>query len=131
MKMHRSGPPSSPARRRRGAALLVCLFVLGVTTLLVLAVFDTETLQMTAIRRTLDYERATYLAGAAVHHACAEIEANPSWRTGISSTEFPPGSGYTYAATAVNGTGQQVIITGTGTAGTTTRTLQVTIDLGS
>ena len=115
---------------RRGAALLVALFVLTMTTVLVVALFDTATLQLTALRNVGDYERAGYLAGAAAHHACAMLEANPAWRTGIPATEFPAGSGATYSATAVNGSGTTVIVTAVGTSGGVTRTLQITVDTG-
>jgi hypothetical protein len=101
------------------------------TTLVVVSILDTQMLQMTVVRNTGDYERANYLAGAAVNHACAELEASTAWRTGIPSTQFPSGSGYTYSATVVDGAANQVIVTGVGTAGSFTRTLQVTVDLGS
>lgn len=116
--------------RRQGAALLVCLFVMSLTTVLVVTIVDTQTLEMTALRNVGDYERANYLAAAAVHHACSQLEQDDAWRTGIPSTVFPSGSGYTYSATVVNGTGSQVIVTGIGVAGGITRTLQVTVDLG-
>jgi len=98
-----------------------------VTAAVVATVLDTEMLQMTALRRTIDYERATYLAGAGVNEALMNLESNPSWRTGISSTELPTGSGNTYSATAVDVAGGNVVVTGTGVAGSVTRRLQVTV----
>jgi Tfp pilus assembly protein PilX len=128
-----SRPGKAPRRRisRNGTALLVCLFVLAITTALVMAVLDTTTLQLTAVRNTGDYDKALYLAGAGVNHALAMLEADSSWRTGIASTQFPSGSGNTYSATAVDGTGGAVVVTGTGIAGSTTRKLQVTVTFGS
>ena len=119
-----------PNSARRGAALLVTLFVMMMCTLVIVSIFETQMLAMTAARNTGDYERAGYLAGAAAHHACAELEASPSWRTGIPSTTFPSGSGNTYSATVVDGSTNQVIVTAVGNAGSVTRTLQVTVDLG-
>jgi Tfp pilus assembly protein PilX len=112
---------------RRGAALLLCLMVMSIVTVLVVGVLQTETLQISALRNSMDYERALYLAGAGVHHAVAELEEDPNWTTGISSTEFPSGSGQTYSATVAAGSGDTLVITGVGSAGTVTRTLQVTV----
>jgi hypothetical protein len=125
-----AGKPTMPAKniRRRGAALLVCIFVMAMTTVVVVAVLDSQMIQRTALRQTLNYEKALFLAGAGAHHALVELEIDDSWRTGIPSTEFPAGSGDTYAATVVDGTGGAVIITATGTAGGITRTLEVTIE---
>lgn len=110
-------------------ALLVCLFVVGVTSALLVGILNTCTVQYSAVRNSTDYEAALYLAGAAVHHALAELEQDANWMTGIPATEFPAGSGRTYSATIVPGTGSTVIITGIGTAGTTTRRLEVTVSL--
>ena len=117
------------APRRRGAALLVCLFVMMITTVFVVSLLDVETTEMAASRNTVSYEQALYLAGAAAHHALAELEANPNWRAGIAATEFPAGSGNSYSATIVGGVVGEVVITATGTAGTVTRRLKVRVQL--
>ena len=111
-------------------ALMVVLLVMAVATALVVSVLDTEMIQYASLRNTMDYERASYLAGSACHHALAELEKDSAWRDGISSTEFPSGSGNTYSATAVT-SGSDILITGTGTSGSVTRTLQVTVSIGS
>lgn len=111
-------------------ALLVCLFVVAVTSALLVGVLDTCTVQYSAIRNTIDYEAAQYLAGAAVNHALAELELDASWTAGIPSTEFPPGSGRTYSATVAPGAGNTLIVTGVGSAGGTTRRLEATISIG-
>jgi hypothetical protein len=85
---------------------------------------------MTAVRHTLSYERALYLAGAGAHHALAELEADSTWRTGIPSIEFPAGSGSTYSATAVDAGAGVVIVTGIGTTGGVTRKVQLTVETG-
>lgn len=113
--------------RRRGVALLICLMVVSMTAMIVITMVDTETYQFSALRNTIAYERANYLAEAGVNHALSELENDVTWRTGISSTEFPSGSGDTYSATATDGTGTRVLVTGTGTADGVTRTLQVTV----
>ena len=118
------------SRRHRGMALLVCLFVVAVTSSLLVGVLDTCTTQYSAVRNTTDYDAAQYLAGAAVNHALAELELNPTWTTGIPSTEFPVASGRTYSATVAAGAGTTVVVTGVGTAGSTTRRLEVTVSIG-
>jgi len=114
---------------RRGAALLVCIFVVALTATIVVSMLEIETTEMAASRNTVYYEQALYAAGAAAHHALAELAADPSWRAGIATTEFPAGSGNTYSATIVNGVSGQVVITAVGTASGVTRRLQVTVQL--
>lgn len=117
-------------RPRRGMALLLCLFIVAITSSLLIGVLDTCTTQYSAVRNTTDYDAAQYLAGAAVHHALAEMELDSSWMTGIPATEFPVGSGRTYSATVAAGAGGTVVITGVGTAHNTTRRLEVTVAIG-
>jgi hypothetical protein len=118
------------ARRRRGVTLLLCLFVIGVTSVLLLGILETAMLEMTAARNSADYERALYLAGAGVHHALSELEEDPNWTGPIPPTEFPAGSGNTYAVTTAPGSGNTIIVTSTGTSGTLTRTLEATVQMG-
>ena len=114
--------------RRRATALLVCIFVMAITTVIVLSMIDTQTLRMTSLRNTQEYEQALYLAGAAVHHAIAQVEDDPDLTQpySIGPVEFPIGSGFSYQADVVAASGD-LVITGSGTSGTVTRHLQVTI----
>lgn len=114
---------------RRGAALMVCLFTMVVCSVIVVAMLDATTLRLSSLRNSVDYERALYLAGAAVHESLAELEGNYGWRDGIPSTEFPAGSGNSYSATVADGGNDDVVITGYGVSGTVTRTLQVTVSV--
>ena len=121
----------APCRRqsaRRATALLVCIFVMSITTLIVVSMIDTQTMQMTGLRNTQEYERALYLAGSAVHHAMARLEEDPGLPPpfGVGPVEFPAGSGNTYEAQVV-ADGDDLVITGTGISGNFTRYLQVTI----
>lgn len=113
---------------RRATALLVCIFVMSITTLIVVSMIDTQTLQMKALRHTQEYERALYLAGAAVHHAMAQLEDDPMLAPpfDIGPIEFPAGSGNTYEAQVV-AAGADLVITGTGVSGNITRYVQVTV----
>ena len=114
--------------RRRGTALLVCIFTMSITTIIVLSMIDMQTLRMTSLRNTQQYEETLYLAGSAVHHAIAQIEDDPSLTPpfSIGPVEFPSGSGATYQADVVADSGD-LVITGSGTSGEVTRYLQARI----
>lgn len=118
----------SALNQRHGVALLVCLFIISMTSMLLVGVLDTQIGQWSALRNTIDYERATYLAGAGVYHCLAELEYDPSWRTGVPKTEFPPGSGGIYTAEVSEAENGTVIVTATGAAGEVVRRLQVTVE---
>ena len=112
--------------RERGIALLVCLFVLSLVSVWVVAMFKSATIYQSALRNTIEYEQALYLANAGVHHAVAELEMDVSWRGTVSAGGYPASG--SYSATAVEGaTGDTVEITSTGVAGGATRTLQATV----
>ena len=86
--------------------------------------------RMAAVRNTAAYEQALYLAGAAAHHALAELEADSSWRTGLTDIEFPPSSGNTYSATITDDAPTGVIIDASGTADGITRKVQLSVSVG-
>src|SRR5687767_7486050 len=117
-------------RLRRGAAMMTALFVMTVSSVLVISIMDTETLQYSALRNTMDWDRARYLAEAGLQHALAELEADITWRTGISNTQFPAGSGNLYWATAADGANGTVVVTAWGQAGSVTRKLETTVKQG-
>ncbi len=114
--------------RRRGTALLVCIFVMAITTVIVVSMIDAQMLQMTALRNTREYEQALYLAGAAVHHAIAQVENDPTLTPpfSVGPVSFPVGSGDSYQADVVSAS-SDLVITGSGTSGNVTRHVQVTI----
>jgi len=114
--------------RRSGGALIVCMFMIAVSSLLAVMMLDTETSQLSALRNTADYERALYLAGAGVHHAMAELEEDVGWRGTVGEGAYPADG--SYQATAVDGQGSDVVVTGIGVAGQATRTLEVTVSGG-
>ena len=106
----------------------MCLFVVALTSLLVVAMLDTQTSQLAALRNTKDYERALYLAGAGVHHALAELEADSSWRGTVTAGTYPNDGSYT--ATAAD-SGSDVLVTAIGVSGSISRTLHVTVGQGN
>jgi hypothetical protein len=97
-----------------------------IVSLSLLGLLGSVTSQMAAQRNTVNYEKALYLAGAGVHHAIAELEADASWTDGVPNT---PSSGSVYysATVAPQGDGS-VVITGVGVAGDVLRKLEVTVD---
>ncbi len=114
------------SRRPAGVALLLCLFVLSLVSVWTVNIFQSATVYQSALRNTIEYEQALYLANGGVHHAVAELENSLSWR-GTVSTGGYPASG-SYSATAVDGaTPGTVDITSTGVAGGSTRRLQATV----
>jgi len=111
--------------RRHAVALLLCLFVLSLVSVWVVGMFQSATVYQSALRNTIEYEQALYLANAGVHHAVAELENDVNWRGTVSAGSYPASG--SYSATAVNGvTAGTVDITATGVAGGATRRLQAT-----
>jgi Tfp pilus assembly protein PilX len=117
-----------PQRRaRRGAALMICMFVVFIITILTVNVLDTETLELSALRNSINYDKALHLANAGVHHAAAELETSSTWRGTVSEGAYPANN--TYTATAVDGANNTVVITARGAAGDVIRTVTATIEL--
>lgn len=122
-------------KRRKGLAMMLALFVMAVTTMIVVTIMDTQTMQYSALRNTVDYDRARYLAEAGVQHAVSTLELdfdlNGVGGFTIPPTQFPPSSGNTYQATisALQADGTR-IVTGEGTAGGFTRRLEIRIKMG-
>jgi len=114
-------------KQRCGAALLFALFIISFMTLMVVNVLDSTTLELSAIRNSMDYERALFLANAGVHEVAAQVEADSAWIGTITDGAYPADD--TYEAVAVSGLNYTVIVTSKGVAGEVTRTVQATIEL--
>ncbi len=112
---------------RRGAALMFAMFIMAFMTLMVVNVLDTTTLELSALRNGMDYQRALFLANAGVHEAAAQLEADDTWIGTITNGAYPADD--TYEAVAVAGANYTVIVTSKGVAGNATRTVQATIEL--
>jgi type II secretory pathway component PulK len=113
---------------RKGVALLLCLFVLSILTVWLVDMLDCQTVYQSALRNTIEYEQALYLANAGIHHAAAELESNVSWRGTVTAGGYPASG--SYSATAVDGAaGGTVDVTSTGVAGQTTRHVQATVQV--
>jgi len=114
---------------RAGFAHLLCLFVMLMTSLLTLAMIDGSVSRWAAVRNVHEYDRAQYLAAAAVHQAVYELEEDSGWRGPIADTTFPAGGSDTFAATVTEDGGELTIV-GVGSAGAVTRTISVTVTVG-
>lgn len=127
IKMNRTRTNHENRNSRRGAALVFCMFILTMITLMVVNVLDTTTLELSALRNSMDYERALYLANAGVHHIAATIEADNGWRGTLTDGAYPADN--TYFAEAVDGPDATIIVTSSGVAGDVSRNLQAIIEL--
>lgn len=122
-------------RRRRGLAFMLALFVMAVASMIVVTILDTQMLQYSSLRNTIDFDRARYLADAGLHHALSVLEQDYDRSdTGgftIPDTEFPLGSGNIYSATVgiLEADGTR-LVTARGTAGSFTRRLEVRVKMG-
>lgn len=112
---------------RKGAALLFCIFIIAFMTLMVVNVLDATTLETSALRNSMDYERALYLANAGVHEVAAQLEANSTWTGTITDGSYPADD--TYQAIATSASNFTVEVTSTGVSGEIRRTVQALIEL--
>ncbi|GAB5405534.1 MAG: hypothetical protein Aurels2KO_37650 [Aureliella sp.] len=117
-------------RSRRGAALMLALFVMTVVSTLVVSMCNTQMLRYAALRNTRDWDSSRYLAEAGLHHALSQLERDIDWRAGVPATEFPAGSGETYSASVVDGPDGTVVVTAKGSVGTFSRVLRASIKHG-
>jgi hypothetical protein len=109
-------------------ALVLCLFVLSIVTVWLVDMLNSQTVYQSALRNTIEYEQALYLANAGVHHAAAELEQNTSWRGTVSAGGYPVSG--SYSATAADGAAAGTVdVTSTGVAGEVTRKVQATIQV--
>jgi hypothetical protein len=109
-------------------ALLLSLFVLSVVTVWLVDILDSATIHQSALRNTIEYEQALYLANAGVHHAVAELESDVNWLGTVTAGSYPASGSYS-ATAAAGGTAGTVDITATGVAGSVTRRLTATVQV--
>ncbi|GIW99879.1 MAG: hypothetical protein KatS3mg111_3212 [Pirellulaceae bacterium] len=126
--LYRGGTP--PRRYRRGAALLLAIFVMAVVSALAVAMVDAQTLRFAALRNARDWDQARYLAEAGLQHAFARLEKDYELRQPIGPIEFPAGSDHYYAATIDDGPDGTVVVRAEGTVGEFSRVLVATVKQG-
>ncbi|MCA9136318.1 MAG: hypothetical protein KDB00_06160 [Planctomycetales bacterium] len=117
-------------KKRGGAALLLALFVMTLTSALVVGTLDAQRMRYMALRNTWDWDRARYLAEAGLHEALSHLESDFGWRAGITTTEYPAGSGSTYSATVSEGDDGAVTVVATGQVGDFSRHITATVKHG-
>jgi type II secretory pathway component PulK len=114
-------------------ALMMSLFVMIVCSMIVVTILDTQTLQFTALRNTMDYDRARYLAESGVQHSLAFLEEDYDL-VGIDSYDIPwtdaPDSNNQYMADLSEGANGVVIVAAQGRSGNFTRRLEITVKMG-
>ena len=98
---------------RRGAILLVILFLMALTAPLLCTAFEGQAMGLRCVHNDISARNALYIAEAGVNDAIAQILLDPSWRTGFSNKEFPAGSGHTYTVTVQDTTDNKIRITST------------------
>ncbi len=123
----------SRGNSRRGAALMMALFVMMVCSMIVITILDTQTLQFSALRNTMDYDRARYLAESGIQHSLAFIEQDYDL-IGIDKYDIPwtnaPDINNQYMADLSEGPGGTIIVSAQGRSGNFTRRLEITIKMG-
>ena len=117
------------ARPRRGAALLMCLFVLMVVSSLLVNLLDTEMLQLAETRNTIEYEQALYWSNAGVHHACAELLQDSAWRGTLNQGTLPPAANPAGYSVTVSDDPGGVLVVSTGYSGLGARTVEAVVSL--
>jgi len=114
---------------RSGFALLICMFMIVLTSTIVIGLFRSQSSQMTALRSTLEYERCRYLAEAGIQDVVSRLQADRDWTGTTGKVVFPRGSDGAYTATAVSAGSETVSITSVGVVGEATSTMQITYTL--
>lgn len=113
---------------RAGFALLMCLFVIFMTTVWLGDMLGTQSVHMSAVRNVVEYEQALYQANAGVHHVAAELEADNNWRGTVTDGGYPASG--SYSATATDGATEGTVeITSTGVAGQVSRSVQAAVQV--
>jgi type II secretory pathway component PulK len=109
-------------------ALVLCLFVLSIITVWLVDMLNSQTVYQSALRNSIEYEQALYLANAGIHHAVAELEQNTVWRGTVAAGGYPASG--SYSATAVDGASAGTVdVTSTGVAGEVTRKALATMQV--
>jgi len=84
---------------RRGSAFLLILFLMAVTTPLIVLLCNAHSTHVRCVHNHVSGRTALYVAEAGVHRAIAELLADGAWRTGFTDEAFPDGLGHTFTVT--------------------------------
>lgn len=130
-QVSRREPLWQQQRERTGTVLIAALFVMSVSSIVILAILESQTSHWAALNSTVATEHSLFLAETGVAHGLAILEADNRWRGTVSRMEFPAGSGHFYGAVIESGENGAVVVTGTGETSNTTRTVTVTVKKGA
>src|SRR3954466_991824 len=89
---------SSKSSKRKGIALLICLFVLSIVTVWTVDMLESASIYQSALRNTIEYEQALYQANAGIQDVLAQLATDVAWRGTVTAGSYP--SSGSYSATA-------------------------------
>src|SRR4051812_3489461 len=75
-------------RRPNGVALLLCIFILSIVTVWLVDMLYSQAIYQSALRNTIEYEQALYMANAGVHHVAAQLESSTAWRGTVTAGRY-------------------------------------------
>ena len=114
--------------KRRGAVLLLVLFLMAITAPIVGMLLDAHTTHIRATHNHIEGMTALYVAEAGVQDALAELYAHPAWRDGFTDKTFADGIAHSYTVTVEDIGGGSIRVTSTGqTAGGYAKTVIATL----
>lgn len=111
---------------------MAAIFIMTATTAIVVGILDTEMIQYSSLRNTINYDRARYLAEAGIAHSLAELEHDIEWDQGLTNVQFPNAT-QTYSATITrvqSGDEWFIIVSATGRSEDQVRNLRVVTRYG-
>ena len=112
-------------RTQTGFVFPMSLVMLGLMSLLVTGYLLLITSELQMAKNGLERSIAYSLCEVGIAKAIEALSADPNWTTGFSNVEFPSGSGRYYSVT-ISKTAEQAILTASGTAGLSQRSIKVT-----
>ncbi len=64
---------------RRGTVMLVCVFVAALTSMMIIGILDSLSIQAATVSTVEGAEQASYTAEAGVQHALSVLKTTPAW----------------------------------------------------
>lgn len=118
--------------RRRGSVMLLCIFVIGMVSVMVLGLLKTLSVRAQVAERIHANEQVFYVAEAGLQHAIAELESTPDYSGTISwssdRTRLPVETlRMEYTVTVANTSNGEKLVTSRGAFGGNSTTLIRTV----
>jgi len=123
--------PFIPGKKQEsGVALIISLFVLFLTSVLIVAFLESLTTDLQITKNHSSELEATYIAEAGVEDALYELKQDSSWNAGFTDKLFPEDSSSSYTVTIDDSSYPEITITSTATlASGYQRTLSATVEV--